>query len=135
MDSVKDAPDEASLIAGEIIQNLRSALVDADASLNSVRELDAASLAQIRQACLEETQKLDEVEHPKSQTDEDQKPDPPGADSPKPTNEKFQSSTDPEATLTRQQGLRARPRYKNHRVVDDALGIVTALKTTNRNSE
>jgi hypothetical protein len=26
MDSVKDAPDEASLIAGEIIQNLRSAL-------------------------------------------------------------------------------------------------------------
>src|SRR3984893_18706208 len=33
-------------------------------------------------------------------------------------------------TLTRQQGLRARPRYKNHRVVDDAQGIVTALKTT-----
>src|SRR3984893_12700220 len=49
---------------------------------------------------------------------------------PKTTNEKFQSSTDPEATLTRQQGLRARPRYKNHRVVDDAQGIVTALNTT-----
>jgi transposase len=119
----------AGLVEGSKI-HLDSSLVDADASLNSVRELDAASLAQIRQACLEETHKLDEVEHPKNQTDEDQKPNPPGPDSPKTTNEKFQSSTDPEATLTRQQGLRARPRYKNHRVVDDAQGIVTALKTT-----
>src|ERR1700731_4053514 len=119
----------AGLVEGSKI-HLDSSLVDAHASLNSVRELDAASLAQIRKACLEETQKLDEVEHPKNQTDEDQKPNPPGPDSPKTTNEKFQSSTDPEATLTRQQGLRARPRYKNHRVVDDAQGIVTALKTT-----
>src|ERR1700686_2759094 len=55
-----------------------SSLVDAHASLNSVRELDATSLAQIRQACLEETQKLDEVEQPKNKTDEDQKPNPPG---------------------------------------------------------
>jgi Transposase DDE domain len=30
----------------------------------------------------------------------------------------------------RQQGVKTRPRYKNHRVVDDAHGIVTALKTT-----
>jgi transposase len=120
---------KAGLVEGSKI-HLDSSLVDADASLNSVRELDAASLAQIRQVCLEETQKLDEVEDPKNQTDEDQKPNPLGPDSPKTTNQKFQSSTDPEATLTRQQGLRARPRYKNHRVVDDAQGIVTALKTT-----
>src|SRR6201997_2566153 len=119
----------AGLVEGSKI-HLDSSLVDAHASLNSVHELDAASLAQIRQACLEETQKLDELEHPKNQTDEDQKPNPPGPDSPKTTNEKFQSSTDPEATLTRQQGLRARPRYKNHRVVDYAQGVVTALKTT-----
>jgi IS5 family transposase len=119
----------AGLVEGSKI-HLDSSLVDAHASLNSVHELDAASLAQIRQACLEETQKLDELEHPKNQIDEDQKPNPPGPDSPKATNEKFQSSTDPEATLTRQQGLRARPRYKNHRVIDDAQGIVTALKTT-----
>src|ERR1700736_4442169 len=87
----------AGLVEGSKI-HLDSSLIDADASLNSVRELDAASLAQIRQACLEETHKLDEVEHPKSQTDEDQKPNPPGPDSPKTTNEKLQSSTDPEAT-------------------------------------
>ena len=66
----------AGLVEGSKI-HLDSSLVDADASLNSVRELDAASLAQIRQACLEETQKLDEVEHPKNQTDEDQKSNPP----------------------------------------------------------
>src|SRR4029077_17011275 len=35
-----------------------------------------------------------------------------------------------EATLVRQQGVKTRPRYKNHRVVDDAHGIVTAVKTT-----
>ena len=55
----------AGLVEGSKI-HLDSSLIDADASLNSVRELDAASLAQIRQACLEETQKLDEVEHPRT---------------------------------------------------------------------
>jgi transposase/uncharacterized protein (UPF0179 family) len=119
----------AGLVEGSKI-HLDSSLVDANASLNSVHELDAASLAQIRHACLEETQKLDEADPPKEETDEDQKPNPPGADSPRGANEKYQSSTDPEATLMRQQGLRARPRYKNHRVVDDARGIVTAIKTT-----
>src|ERR1700731_2777559 len=119
----------AGLVEGSKI-HLDSSLVDANASLNSVHELDAASLAQIRHACLEETQKLDEADPPKEETDEDQKPNPPGADSPRGANEKYQSSPDPEARLMRQQGLRARPRYKNHRVVDDARGIVTALKTT-----
>src|SRR6202045_3748671 len=119
----------AGLVEGSKI-HLDSSLVDANASLNSVRELDVASLAQIRQACLKETEKLDEAGPPKDETDEDQKPNPPGPDSPRAANEKYQSSTDPEATLMRQQGLRARPRYKNHRVVDDARGIVTAIKTT-----
>jgi len=41
----------AGLVEGSKI-HLDSSLVDADASLHSVRELDAASLAQIRQACL-----------------------------------------------------------------------------------
>ena len=45
-------------------------------------------------------------------------------------NQKYQSSTDPEATLVRQHGVKTRARYKNHRVVGDAWGIVTAIKTT-----
>jgi transposase len=72
----------AGLVEGSKI-HLDSSLVDANASLNSVHELDAASLAQIRHACLEETQKLDEADPPKEETDEDQKPNPPGADSPR----------------------------------------------------
>src|ERR1700674_1362782 len=81
----------AGLVEGSKI-HLDSSLVDANASLNSVRELDVASLAQIRHACLKETQKLDEADHPKEETDEDQKPNPPGPDSPRAANEKYQSS-------------------------------------------
>jgi Transposase DDE domain len=45
-------------------------------------------------------------------------------------NQKYQSSTDPEATLVLQHGFKTRPRYKNHRVVDDAHGVITAVRTT-----
>jgi len=119
----------AGLVEGTKI-HADSSLVDANASLNSVRELDAATLDQIQQACLEQTQKLEEADCPKNETDDDQKPDLPGPGPRTEVNQKYQSSTDPEATLVRQQGVKTRPRYKNHRVVDDALGIVTAVKTT-----
>jgi hypothetical protein len=49
-----------------------SSLVDTNASLNSVRELDAATLDQIRQARREQTEKLDETEANKDQKDDDQ---------------------------------------------------------------
>src|SRR5246500_5954695 len=57
-----------------------SSLVDANASLNSVRELDAATLDQIRQACREQTEKLDETEFKKDKENDVKAPDlpPPG---------------------------------------------------------
>ena len=119
----------AGLVDGSKI-HVDSSLVDANASLNSVRELDAATLDQIQRACLEQTEKLDEACSSKSDTDEDQNPNLPGGGPRTEINQKYQSSTDPEATLVRQHGVKTRPRYKNHRVVDDAYGIVTALKTT-----
>ena len=119
----------AGLVDGSKI-HVDSSLVDANASLNSVRELDAATLDQIQRACLEQTEKLDEACSSKSDTDEDQNPNLPGGGPRTEVNQKYQSSTDPEATLVRQHGVKTRPRYKNHRVVDDAYGIVTALKTT-----
>jgi transposase len=67
----------AGLVDGSKI-HVDSSLVDANASLNSVRELDAATLDQIQQACLEQTQKLEEADCPKNETDDDQKPDLPG---------------------------------------------------------
>jgi hypothetical protein len=45
-------------------------------------------------------------------------------------NRQFRSRTDPDATLVRQGGLKSRPRYKTHRVVDDAHEIITAVETT-----
>jgi transposase len=51
----------AGLVEGTKI-HADSSLVDANASLNSVRELDAATLDQIQQACLEQTQKLEQAD-------------------------------------------------------------------------
>jgi hypothetical protein len=40
------------------------------------------------------------------------------------------SSTDPDATIARHGKGGARPSYKNHRAVDDAHGVITAVETT-----
>jgi hypothetical protein len=47
-----------------------------------------------------------------------------------PANRQFRSTSDSDATLVRQGGLQSRPRYKSHRVVDDAYEIITAVETT-----
>jgi hypothetical protein len=93
----------AGLVDGSKI-HVDSSLVDANASLGSVRELDTATLDQIQRACVEQTEKLDEA-NPKSDSDDDQKPDLPGPGPRTEVNERYQSSTDPEATLVRQHGL------------------------------
>jgi hypothetical protein len=69
----------ARLVEGTKI-HADSSLVDANPSLNSVRELDAATPDQIRQACREQTEKLDETEANKDQENDDQETDlpPPG---------------------------------------------------------
>jgi transposase len=59
----------AGLVEGTKI-HVDSSLVDANASLNSVRELHAATLEQIQQPCLEQTQKLEEADCPKNETDD-----------------------------------------------------------------
>jgi hypothetical protein len=46
------------------------------------------------------------------------------------TNRQFRSTTDPDATLVRQGGLKSRLRYKTHRMVDDAHEIITAVVET-----
>ena len=119
----------AGLVEGTKI-HADSSLVDANASLNSVRELDVATLNQIRRACREQTEKLDEADTKKNEADDDQDPDMPGPGPRTEINQKYQSNTDPEATLVRQHGFKTRPRYKNHRVVDDAHGVITAVHTT-----
>src|SRR5438876_5159328 len=40
------------------------------------------------------------------------------------------SKSDPDAALVRKGGGDSRPRYQNHRVIDDQKGVVTATETT-----
>ena len=40
------------------------------------------------------------------------------------------SKSDPDAALVRKGGGDSRPRYQNHRVIDDQKGVITATETT-----
>ena len=122
---------EAGLVEGSKI-HVDASLVDANASLHSVKPLEAEVAAAIRHTAQEQLQKLDEQ-------DDDQEPPSDAGDKGAPVgevgkfykaNRQFRSKTDPDATLVRQGGLKSRPRYKTHRVVDDAYEIITAVETT-----
>lgn len=102
---------KAGLIDGSKL-HVDSSLVRANASKNSIVEA----------ACAEVLGKLDG--EPEAQSD------PYDEDKAGPANQRKRSTTDPDASLVRQGGGKSEPTYKNHRVVDDKEGVVTALKTT-----
>jgi transposase len=122
---------EAGLVAGSKI-HVDASLVDANASLHSVKPLETEVVSAIERTAREQLQKLDEWD------DEDEPPSGPSGATPgqnevgkfSKANRHFRSTTDPDATLVRQGGLRSRPRYKSHRVVDDTHEIITAVETT-----
>jgi len=122
---------EAGLVGGNKI-HVDASLVDANASLSSVKALEPEVIRAIEQTAREQLQKLDE------QDQEDEPPSDSGAGAPGQSevgkffkaNRQFRSMTDPDATLVRQGSLRSRPRYKTHRAVDDAHEIITAIETT-----
>ncbi|MGH8531084.1 MAG: transposase [Nevskiales bacterium] len=45
-------------------------------------------------------------------------------------NDRLVSTTDPDATVVRRAQQPPRPRYQNHRVIDDAHGVISAVETT-----
>ena len=119
----------AGLVEGRKI-HVDASLVDANASLGSVKPLDPELISAIERAAKEQVQKLDEPE-------DDQDPPAEGGGGSgsvigqhSKTNREFQSTTDPDATLVRHSGLKSRLRYKTHRVVDDANEVITAVETT-----
>jgi transposase len=125
---------EAGLVGGSKI-HVDASLVDANASLKSVKPLEPEVIRAIEQTAREQLHKLDEQD----KEEDDQSPSGPGAGGPSTqspsgrfykANRQFRSTSDPDATLVRQGGLRSRPRYKSHRVVDDAHEIITAVETT-----
>jgi len=93
---------EAGLVDASKL-HLDSSLVDANASLKTVRKFSAEEIAT---ACAQAAERLDE---PK---------------------ESWRSTTDPEAAVVRQGHKPSRPRYKTHRAVEDKSGVVTAVETT-----
>jgi transposase len=102
---------EAGLIDGTKL-HVDSSLVRANASKRSIVEI----------ACAEALGRLDEEPEAEEQTDDQGDKRPP--------NQRKRSTTDPDATMARQGNGKSEPTYKNHRVVDDKAGVITALKTT-----
>jgi len=103
---------EAGLVDGEKLF-IDTSLIDANASNNSV--VDRHSLERYlndRYHFLEE--RLDEVQDRKTT----------------PANNRYQSTTDPDASVTRHGRGRSKLRYKTHRGVDPAHEVITATKVT-----
>jgi transposase len=108
---------ERGLVSGEKI-HMDGSLVNANASKNSVVKGSEELISRIREAVQSQVQKLDEEEELAR-----------GRKYHVTVNDKAMSLTDPDAALVRREG-ESRPRYKSHRVVDDAHGVITAVTST-----
>ena len=106
---------EAGLVEGSKI-HMDGSLVDANASKNSVRTSSPALIAALRKAYQAEERKLEPADNL-------------GSPNYEAVNDRAMSETDPDAALVRKHSD-SRPRFKHHRVVDNAFGVITAVKTT-----
>jgi transposase len=103
---------EAGLVDGKKLF-LDSSLIDADASNNSV--VDTKRLKKHLEKGYRRLEKrLDDLEVSKTS----------------PTNARFISTTDPDASVTRHGGGKPKLRYKTHRAVDPKKEVITATKVT-----
>ncbi len=105
---------ETGLVDGRKI-HVDGSLIEANASKNSVKKGAPELIAALKKACQAEVRKLDEA--------------PLGAPYYEAVNDRAVSTTDPDSALVRKNG-ESRPRYKQHRVVDNAQGVITAVQTT-----
>ena len=125
---------EAGLVEGSKI-HMDGSLVDADASKDSVVKGPPGLIGALREAYRREEGKLEDREGSGQDGDppkEEEGPAKGDASRPhdKPVNDRMVSKTDPDAAMVRHGKGESRPRHKHHRVVDDAHGVVTAVKTT-----
>jgi transposase len=109
---------EAGLVEGSKIY-MDGSLIDADASKDSVVKAPVELMDQLREVYQAEARKLEGSA---------------GQPNYKAQNDSLLSTTDPDAPMVRNGKTGAsgdsRPRYKQHRAVDDAHGVITAIKTT-----
>jgi transposase len=104
----------AGLVDGTKI-HVDGSLNDAHASCDSVRHASPELIAALKTAYQATESKLEEATPPASY---------------EAINDRVVSTTDPDAAVVRRGSQPARPRYQNHRVIDDAQGVITAVETT-----
>lgn len=121
----------AGLVAGDKV-HLDSSLVDAHAANRAVVSWPAEWVAQLKRTFAEQEPKLAELELPPLTQLPGTVAVPPVARAAEsvPTNATLVSRTDPSAAIVRGGGRGARARFKTHRAVDDAHGVITATETT-----
>ena len=108
----------ARLIEGKKL-HMDGSLVDADASNNAVLKGCPALIDQLREQLQGEMTKLDEPKDDKARIYYERK------------NKGLLNTTDPDAAIVRKgKNDPPRTRYKTHRAVDDAYGVITATETT-----
>ena len=117
---------QAGLVDGEKI-HVDGSLVEANASNNSILKGPPELIEALRKVYQKEAKKLEEPEEEE-----------PGAgaraeakgERKRGVNRGLVSRTDPDAAVVNRPGRGRRARYKNHRVVDDSCGVITAVETT-----
>jgi transposase len=121
----------AGLVDGGKI-HVDGSLVEANASKNSIVTGSAALIAPLREQLRSETMKLDEpwAETPEACGPTSAEPDDEVETSGRGPKQRQVSTTDAEAAVVCRGHLSSRARYKNHRVVDDRYGVITATETT-----
>jgi hypothetical protein len=92
-----------------------ASLVDANAAKESVIKGAPQLIAALKRAYRATESKLEQSSTPESY---------------QAVNDRMMSQSDPDAALVRKGGGDSRPRYQNHRVIDDAKGVITAVETT-----
>lgn len=107
----------AGLIEGRKI-HMDGSLVDANASNNAVLKGSAELIAQIREQLHGEMDKLDEPKDDRLQKYYERK------------NKGMINTTDPDSAIACKGSLEPRSRYKTHRAIDDAHGVITATEIT-----
>jgi hypothetical protein len=105
---------EAGLVDGKKL-HVDSSLVDADAAKESVIKGAPPLIAALKRAYQATESKLEETSTPGSY---------------QAVNDRMMSQSDPDAALVRKGSGDSRPRYQNHRVIDDHKGVITATETT-----
>ena len=105
---------EVGLVDGSKL-HVDASLVDANAAKESVIKGAPQLIAALKRAYRATESKLEQSSTPESY---------------QAVNDRMMSQSDPDAALVRKGSGDSRPRYQNHRVIDDAKGVITAVETT-----